>query len=111
FGAFFGALFYTRMFTIPILGGEGSGALTNQFLWSGFASAWPTNGPAHVGGPFSIMPPWGIPLVNTLLLLTSSVTVTIAHHALRANHRGRLLVFLALTVMLGAGFLYMQAHE
>ena len=111
FGAFFGALFYTRMFTIPVLGGEGSGALTNEFLWNGFAAAWPTNGPGHVGGPFSIMPPWGIPLVNTLLLLTSSVTVTIAHHALRAGNRGKLLLFLALTVMLGAGFLYMQAHE
>jgi cytochrome c oxidase subunit 3 len=111
FGAFFGALFYTRMFTIPILGGEGSGALTNEFLWSGFAPAWPTNGPAHIGGPFSIMPPWGIPLLKTLLLLSSSVTVTIAHHALRAGHRARLLVFLALTVALGATFLYFQAHE
>src|SRR5579875_3394780 len=111
FAAFFGALFYTRMISIPTLGGEGTGALTNQFLWSGFAPAWPTNGPEHIGGSFSTMPPWGIPLLNTLILLSSSVTVTIAHHALRAGQRGRLLVFLALTVLLGASFLYCQGHE
>ena len=111
FGAFFGALFYTRMIGIPTLGGEGHGLLTNQFLWSNFAPAWPSNGPEHVGGLFGTMPPWGIPLLNTLILLTSSVTVTIAHHALRAGQRGRLLVFLALTVLLGATFLWFQAHE
>ncbi|MBS0431026.1 MAG: cytochrome c oxidase subunit 3 [Proteobacteria bacterium] len=111
FGAFFGALFYTRMISIPTLGGEGAGALTNQFLWNGFAPAWPSNGPEHIGGAFSTMPPWGIPLLNTLLLLSSSVTITIAHHALRAGHRGRLLVFLGLTVLLGATFLRFQVHE
>ena len=112
FAAFFGALFYTRMFTVPWLGGLGDkGILTNHFLWSGYAPAWPTNGPDAVGGAFSTMPPWGIPLLNTLILLTSSVTVTIAHHALRAGHRGRLMLFLGLTVLLGATFLYFQSHE
>ena len=111
FGAFFGALFYTRMITLPMLGGEGVGALTNQFLWNGFSASWPSNGPEHVGGAFSTMPPWGIPLLNTMLLLSSSVTVTIAHHALRAGHRTRLLVFLGLTILLGATFLWFQAHE
>ncbi len=57
------------------------------------------------------MTPWGIPLLNTLLLLTSGVTITIAHHALRAGHRGRLLVFLALTVLLGVVFLGFQVYE
>src|SRR5574337_1766421 len=108
FGAFFGALFYVRMFSVPWLGGEGHGVLTHQFLWSDYTAAWGAqggNGPARVGGPFEIVPAWGLPLLNTLILLSSSVTVTIAHHALRAGRRGRILVFLGLTVVLGALFL------
>src|SRR5688500_353078 len=111
FAAFFGALFYARMYSIPWLGGEGHGAATNAFLWPEFTTAWPTNGPGEVGGHYSTMSPWGIPLLNTLLLLSSGVTITIAHHALRAGHRGRLLVFLALTVLLGAVFLGFQVYE
>ncbi len=111
FAAFFGALFYARTFSVPWLGGEGHGALTNLYLWPQYSAAWPTNGPQDIGGAFSTMSPWGIPLLNTLLLLSSGVTITIAHHALRAGHRGRLLVFLALTVLLGVVFLGFQAHE
>ncbi|HEY0179356.1 MAG TPA: cytochrome c oxidase subunit 3 [Dokdonella sp.] len=111
FAAFFGALFYARTYSVPWLGGAGKGALTNYYLWPQYSAAWPTNGPAGVGGTFSTMTPWGIPLLNTLLLLSSGVTITIAHHALRAGHRTRLLVFLALTVILGVVFLGFQAHE
>jgi cytochrome c oxidase subunit III len=114
FGAFFGALFYIRMFSVPWLGGYGHGVLTHQFLWSDYAASWGTgggNGPAHVGGAFETVAPWGLPLINTLILLSSSVTVTIAHHALKAGHRGKVLLFLGITVLLGAGFLFCQAHE
>ena len=111
FAAFFGALFYTRMFSVPWLGGEGDGALTNFFLWKDFAAAWPTNGPEQVGGLFQTMPAWGVPLLNTLILLSSGVTITIAHHALRAGKRTQLMIFLGLTVLLGATFLWYQAHE
>jgi cytochrome c oxidase subunit 3 len=111
FAAFFGALFYARMLSVPWLGGEGDGALTNFYLWQDYAPAWPTNGPSAIGGAFETIPAWGIPLLNTLILLTSGVTITIAHHALRAGHRKQLLVFLGLTVVLGAIFLYYQAHE
>ena len=114
FAAFFGALFYTRMFAVPWLGGEGHGVLTHQFLWGDYAAAWGAgggNGPAHIGGDFQTVAPWGLPLLNTLILLTSSVTVTIAHHALKAGHRGKILLFLGLTVLLGATFVYAQAHE
>lgn len=114
FGAFFGALFYVRNFSVPWLGGEGHGVLTHQFLYEAYSGAWGTaggNGPMHVGGAFSTVAPWGLPLLNTLILLSSSVTVTIAHHALRAGHRGKILLFLGLTVLLGATFLYCQAHE
>jgi cytochrome c oxidase subunit III len=111
FAAFFGALFYARNLSVPWIGGEGDGALTNYFLWNGYTPAWPTNGPAAVGGTFETMPAWGVPLLNTLILLSSGVTITIAHHALRAGNRAQLLIWLGATVVLGALFLNFQAHE
>ena len=111
FAAFFGALFYARLFSVPWLSGEGDGAMTGQLLWPGFEAAWPTNGPGEVGGDFATIPAWGIPLLNTLLLLASGVTITIAHHALKAGHRTQLLVWLAATVLLGAVFMYFQIYE
>lgn len=111
FAAFFGALFYARQFVMPWLGGEGDGVMTNSLLWEGFSAAWPSNGPGNVGGAYQTIPAWGLPLLNTLILLTSGVTVTIAHHALKAGHRKQLLVFLGLTVLLGATFLFFQAEE
>ena len=111
FAAFFGALFYARVLSVPWIGGEGDGGLTNYFLWKGYAPAWPTNGPAAIGGAFETMPAWGVPLLNTLLLLSSGVTITIAHHALRAGNRRQLLIWLGATIVLGALFLNFQAHE
>ena len=111
FAAFFGALFYARQFAMPWLGGEGDGVMTNALLWPGFSSGWPSNGPAAVGGSFQTIPAWGLPRLNTLILLTSGVTVTIAHHALKAGERTRLLVFLGLTVLLGCTFLFFQVEE
>ena len=114
FGAFFGALLYVRMFAVPWLGGEGHGVLTHQFLWNNYAASWGPgggNGPGHIGGNFQTVVPWGLPLLNTLILLSSSVTVTIAHHALKAGHRGKVLLFLGATVLLGATFVFCQAHE
>jgi cytochrome c oxidase subunit 3 len=111
FAAFFGALFYARTMSTQWLGGYGDGALTNYFLWNGYTAAWPTNGPGNVGGAFESMGAWGVPLVNTLILLSSGVTITIAHHALRAGNRKQLLIWLGATVLLGALFLNFQAHE
>jgi cytochrome c oxidase subunit 3 len=115
FAAFFGALFYARSLSVPWLGGEGTKVIGNTLLHPLFENAWPTNGPAKLGpnddGTFKIIPAFGLPAVNTLILLTSGVTVTIAHHALRMNKRGVLNVFLALTFLLGFGFVYLQATE
>ena len=111
FAAFFGALFYARMFSVPWIGGVGDGAMTNALLWPEFAASWPTNGPGNVGGAFETIPAWGLPLLNTLILLSSGVTITIAHHALKAGERGKLLFWLGATVLLGASFLYFQAVE
>src|SRR6201993_1290814 len=115
FGAFFGALFYARVLSVPWLGGEGVKVFTNYILWPSFEAVWPTNGPAHVGGvgdgTFTPMAPTPIPAINTAILLTSGLTVTIAHHALRAGNRARLALFLALTFLLGFTFVGLQANE
>ena len=113
FAAFFGALFYVRIFSMPWLGGEGSGAATNVYLWPGFEALWPgtASGPGEIGGRFEIMGAWGIPALNTLILLTSGVTVTWAHHALKANKRGQLSLGLFLTIALGFLFIGFQAYE
>jgi cytochrome c oxidase subunit 3 len=111
FAAFFGALFYARIFSVPWLGGAGDGAATHEFLWNSFDAAWPTNGPAELGGEFRTIPAWGIPLLNTLLLLASGVTLTIAHHALKAGERGKILIWLAATVVLGVIFMGFQIYE
>jgi cytochrome c oxidase subunit 3 len=115
FAAFFGALFYARTLSVPWLGGQGVKFFTNLILWPQYESAWPTSGPAHVGGredsTFSVIPAFGIPALNTAILLSSGVTITIAHHALRAGKRGTLTLFLALTFLLGFTFVGLQAHE
>ena len=113
FAVFFGALFYARTLSLPWLGGEGSGAATNLYLWPNFEALWPGNadGPARIGGGFAQMGAWGIPAINTLILLTSGVTVTWAHHGLKANRRGVLIFGLFLTVALGALFVGLQAYE
>ena len=111
FAAFFGALFYARVYSVPWLGGEGSGAATNAILYEGFSAAWPTNGPANVGGAFQAMPAWGLPAINTVILLSSGVTITLAHWALKANQRGALALWLTATWVLGLLFVGLQAYE
>ena len=110
FAAFFGALYYTRTISVPWVGGEGSKGVAN-LLWQGFEASWPTNGPAHLGGSFETVPAWGLPFLNTCLLLTSGITITMAHHALRDNKRTACVLWMWATVALGATFLYCQAHE
>jgi cytochrome c oxidase subunit 3 len=111
FAAFFGALFYARQYSVPWLGGEGVKIFTNLLLWKDYANEWPTNGPANVGGAFEIIPALGVPALNTAILLSSGVTVTIAHHALRAGNRAVLIIFLAATFLLGFTFVGLQAME
>jgi cytochrome c oxidase subunit 3 len=106
FAGFFGALFYARVLAVPDLASLESQAL----LWPNFTSHWPSAGPAFAE-KFSPMAAWGLPAVNTLLLLSSGVTVTIAHWALKENKRGMLSLFLFFTVALGVLFLAFQATE
>ena len=111
FAAFFGALFYARQYSIPWLGGEGTGVSTNEFIWQGFEGAWPSNGPAELGGEFETIPAFDVPLVNTLILLASGVTVTFAHWAMKREERKPLVWWLVATVALGAIFMFFQVEE
>jgi cytochrome c oxidase subunit III len=106
FAAFFGALFYMRALSVPWL----SQGDTGDLLWQGFRSVWPVSGPG-IEETFTPMGAWGIPAINTLILLTSGATVTWAHWGLKKNNRAQLNLGLFLTIALGVIFLSLQAYE
>lgn len=111
FAAFFGALYYARIFSVPWIGGEATGAVTNAVLWPDYEAVWPTNGPDQLGGEYKIMGAWGLPAINTVILLTSGITVTWAHHAILKDHRAQFIWGLLLTVLLGFIFVGLQIVE
>ena len=112
FAAFFGALFWARVFAVPMLGD-----LNHQILWPDFKAIWPSAGggatasPAGIVEPFQTMGPFWLPTINTALLLTSGITLTIAHHALIANQRAKTIFWMWITVALGFIFLCVQGYE
>ena len=106
FGAFFGALFYARSISMPWLAD-----LDHKVLWPDFTAVWGGVGPAGTVESFTTMTPFWIPTINTALLLTSGVTLTIAHHALVAGQRSKTAVWLFATIVLGAVFMGFQAYE
>ena len=113
FGAFFTALWWARVHSVPALG-----SFENSLLWPGFDAVWPsshapgaTASPAGTIEPFQSVGPFWLPTINTALLLTSGVTLTIAHHALQAGNRARTIAFMWATVLLGAIFLCVQGYE
>ena len=112
FGAFFSALWWARVHSVPALGNP-----ENALLWSDFKAIWPsvaagvTASPAGIIEPFQTMTPFWLPTINTALLLSSGVTITIAHHALIANQRSKTITFMWLTVLLGVVFLFVQGYE
>ncbi len=114
FGAFFGALFYARAYSIPWLGGASNNDATAWLLWPDFEAVWPLLEAPMVDKYESAkeaMGAWGLPAINTALLLTSGLTVTLAHHALRRDDRVRLVYWLFATVALGFLFVGLQALE
>jgi cytochrome c oxidase subunit III len=104
FGAFFTALWWGRMHSLPALGG-----LENALLWPDFKAVWPSVAAGVTASPANIVEP--LPTINTALLLTSGVTMTIAHHTLREGHRGKTIAFMWMTVALGFTFLCVQGYE
>jgi cytochrome c oxidase subunit 3 len=134
FAAFFGALLYVRQFAGPWLAGEGEGGRMNGLLWPGFEFAWPpvttpqemvggadsqviANNGAFVSQETSMAPAdahawyaW-LPMWNTLILLSSSATVHVAHTAILAGNRQKFNRWLGITVGLAVIFLGLQAAE
>jgi cytochrome c oxidase subunit 3 len=112
FGAFFTALWWMRAHSVPALGG-----VDNALLWPDFKAAWPTHSPgttaspAGIIEPFETMTPFWLPTINTALLLTSGVTLTIAHHLLREGKRGATVLWMWITVLLGIAFILVQGYE
>ena len=105
FAAFFGALFYVRVLAVPDLA-----SAEQQLLWPDFKADWPSAGPKFAE-QFTPMGAVGIPLINTLLLLSSGATLTWAHWGLVAGKRGQLKLGLMLTIALGLLFLSLQIYE
>ena len=113
FGVFFGALFYVRSYNLAWLAGE-SGQAYNGLIWPDFIYTWPllVNPDAeNIVGPRAIIDPLGLPLINTILLITSSFTVSFAHKALQMNHRNMVSMWLLATIVLAAVFLFFQGEE
>jgi cytochrome c oxidase subunit 3 len=112
FGAFFTALWWMRVHSMPVLG-----SLDNALLWPDFKAVWPsmaagvTGSPANIVEPFQAMTPFWLPTINTALLLTSGVTLTIAHHALQHGERSKTIKWMWATVLLGIVFLFVQGYE
>lgn len=109
FAAFFGALGYARFIAIPWLGGSSNNAMTNEVLWPTFEAMWPLL--QTPGGTETTAMGWGLPLMNTIILLISSVTLHYAHTGLEENKRKQLSVMLGLTIVLGIIFLGLQGYE
>jgi cytochrome c oxidase subunit III len=105
FGVFFGTLYYMRVLSVPWLG-----EIDQKLLWPDFAPGWPISGPG-IAEKFTPMGAWGIPALNTLILLTSGVTITLAHWALLKNNRRALVGWMIATVALGLTFLGFQVYE
>lgn len=121
FAAFFGALFYARVLAVSWLGGDGAKGFTGDYLWPEFENTWPVvnnPNPDLFPAPDQTMAAPSItswltylPFMNTVILLTSSVTVHFAHTAIKNQNRSKLITWLGLTVLLGIFFLGLQAYE
>ncbi len=100
---FFVAWFWA-FFDVALFPGANSPELVTRLEVLG--GVWP---PVSMEG--KLFDPWGVPFLNTVILLSSGVTVTWAHHALREDNRKHFMLGLALTIILGITFTTLQAHE
>ena len=136
FFAFFGVLFYVRVLAGPWLAGEGDGGtgIAALQLWGDFQYSWPmmttpqeavggaaaqpiaNNGTfisPHISMAVSDAGAWykWLPLWNTIILISSSVTVHIAHVGLLNDNRKKFNLWLGISVALAIVFLFLQYEE
>lgn len=109
FAALIGALFYARFIAVPWLGGASNNEMTGAILWPNFEAVWPLL--TTPGGTETQAMGWGLPLINTIILVTSSVTLHFAHTGLEQNKRKQLTGMLLITLILGVIFLGLQGYE
>ncbi|MBT3205906.1 MAG: cytochrome c oxidase subunit 3 [Gammaproteobacteria bacterium] len=119
FLTFFACLYYFRGIAIPSLSGEGHQPMSN-LLWDGFQDVWPLvnlPGEANLASGTTYTPAketmgaGGIPLWNTIILLSSGATLTWAHWGLKKESKNQLVLGLMMTVTLGLIFFGFQAYE
>jgi len=118
FITFFACLYYFRNISLPSLGGEGHLA-TSNILWDGFKYSWPVVSLPDITGGIKgnytqIIEPMGaggIPAYNTIILLTSGVTLTWAHWGLKKKNKSQLMLGMIATIILGVIFFALQAYE
>lgn len=114
FSAFFFALFYTRDISVPVLGGEAYSPLTNNLLWPHFKATWPllvNPNPAEFKGATEVVYTWGLPALNTFILLSSGAALTWALHALKQQKSKQVIIGIIITILLGSLFLCIQITE
>nr|YP_008239025.1 cytochrome c oxidase subunit III [Elophila interruptalis]AGO90254.1 cytochrome c oxidase subunit III [Elophila interruptalis] len=85
-----------------------------SFFWAFFHSSLSPN--MEIGliwPPAGITPfnPFQIPLLNTIILITSGISVTWAHHAIMENNYSQMSQSLFLTILLGIYFSMLQLYE
>ncbi len=113
FITFFACLYYFRNISLPSLGGEGHLAESNM-LWEGFKYSWPVVNLPDVTNYTQLiepMGPGGIPAYNTIILLSSGVTLTWAHWGLKKKNKSQLMLGMIATITLGSIFFAFQAYE
>ncbi|MEC8460634.1 MAG: cytochrome c oxidase subunit 3 [Pseudomonadota bacterium] len=117
FATFFVVLFYVRMVTLPWLSGSfeaSASRMTHTLLWPSFEGGWPllsAPDPKQFTAPQLAMVAWGIPMINTFILLLSGMTITIAHGCLIKRKITQAVVYQSVTALLGILFLVLQAWE
>ncbi|MDO8262232.1 MAG: cytochrome c oxidase subunit 3 [Gallionella sp.] len=105
FGSFLLALMYARVFALPELA-----SMDPHFtLWPDFKGVWPSGGPKSQA--FTPLGAWGLPAVNAILILASSVSLMWARKGLSTANRGQMVAGLAIALTLGVAFLFQQAME
>lgn len=115
FGIFLSAIFYARVISIPALAGEGTSQnlLTHILLWPEFSSTWPlllNPNPVAFPGSTGAVGIWQTPILNTIVMILSAISVTFAFRFLKRDVRTGVIISLLITIVLGLIFVGLQSQ-